>query len=346
MKPANHKIGLFAASFPIMSLLMVPGGAQAQSVTAERLQALAPNEQDLQGFVRVRPAGEAILPEQFSQTSHSWVQPISPATVVEDHIQVEAQKAADAPFWQEGKTCSRVARTLYSENGLYKLDIVITVYDTSATAQEDLDTFVKTCSVPLERGSLTGSRVIGDESWTGLRDPAQRDRFNTLTFRQGRTVVFLQGTSTRLAGRSIYFPAAAMEAVAYQIQLRAAQQPDLTGISVQQANMSVNGHTLPNNALLVAGQTYVPVAEFAKAIGMASHWNNKTGALTFSGPGRKSVALTAGSTAATINGTKASALSVPVLKQNGEPVMTLADLLTVTGGRIVKQNGNTVQVKG
>ena len=137
-----------------------------------------------------------------------------------------------------------------------------------------------------------------------------------------------------------------MEAVAYQIQLRAAQQPELTGVTIQQASMSVNGHALPKNALQLAGQTYVPVAEFAKAMGLTSRWDTKTGALTFSGPGRKSVALTAGSTAATIDGTKAAALSVPVLKQNGEPVMTLADLLAVTGGRIVKQNGNTVQVKG
>jgi len=43
---------------------------------------------------------------------------------------------------------------------------------------------------------------------------------------------------------------------------------------------------------------------------------------------------------------RARVLSVPVLKQNGQAVMTLTDLLAVMGGRIVGKSGNTVQVKG
>lgn len=346
MKPANDKAGLFASLLLTMSLLVLPSGIHAQPVTAERLQALAPDEQDLQGFVRVRPAGEEIPDREFSEESQTWVQPVSVATVIKDKIQINAQKPTSGPLWQPGKTCSRVVRTLYSENGLYRLDMTITVYDTPLDAQEDLVCYKRGLSVPLEKGSLTSPRIIGDESWTDLRSQPQRDRFNTLTFRQGRTVVFLQGTRSRIAAPSINFPPAAVEAVAYQIQLRAAQQPELTGVSVQQAHVDVDGHALPKNALQLAGQTYVPVAEFTKAMGMASHWDTKTGVLTFSGAGHKSVALTAGSTAAMIDGTKAAALSVPVLKQNGEPVMTLADLLAVTGGRIVGHDGNTVQVKG
>ena len=43
-------------------------------------------------------------------------------------------------------------------------------------------------------------------------------------------------------------------------------------------------------------------------------------------------------------GAKAVALKVPVLKENGQPVMTLTDLLTLVGGRVV-QKGDTLQVK-
>ena len=66
-------------------------------------------------------------------------------------------------------------------------------------------------------------------------------------------------------------------------------------------------------------------------MGLTSRWDNKTGALTLSGPRRRTVALTAGSTAATVGGMKAAALAVPVLKDSGEPVMALSDLLRLTG---------------
>ena len=140
-------------------------------------------------------------------------------------------------------------------------------------------------------------------------------------------------------------PDNAIEAIAYQILLRASQQPGLTGVTAEQARMDVNGHTLPKNALKVAGRVYVPVQEFAKAMGLTSGWDSRTGALTLSGAGRRTVALMAGSTAATVGGQKAAALAVPVLKQAGQPVMTLDDLLAVTGGRVESRSGGTVRVK-
>ncbi len=345
MKSSAKRIKLLVFSFFVFGLTSATGFAQTQFVTPEQMQALAPSEQDLQGFVRVRPAGEKILDERFSQETHTWITPVSEAAVVEDQIQIAAQRADNAPFWEEGKTCSRIIRSLYSENGLYALTINITVYDTPSSAKEDLEHLIKDCSNRLEPGSLTSPRQVGDESWTDPRGEPHGDNFETLWFRQGRTLVFIQGTSTRRAARSLVFPAAAVEAVAYQTVLRASQQPELTGVSIQQAHMDVNRHALAKNALRVAGQTYVPVAEFAKAMGMTTQWNTKTGALTLSGAGRKTVALTADSTAASVGGAKA-ALTVPVLKQAGQPVMTLADLLAVTGGRITGHSGNVVQVKG
>ena len=95
----------------------------------------------------------------------------------------------------------------------------------------------------------------------------------------------------------------------------------------------------------MAGHVYVPVGAFAQAMGLMSQFDPKTGALTLSGTGRKTVALTAGSTAATVGGAKVAALSVPVLKQAGQPVMTLDDLLTLTGGKITGRSEGKVQVK-
>ena len=70
-------------------------------------------------------------------------------------------------------------------------------------------------------------------------------------------------------------------------------------------------------------------------MGLTSGWDTKTGALTLSGPRRK-----------TVGGAKVAALAVPVLKDGGQPVMALSDLLRLTGGRITGHAGDTVQVKG
>ncbi len=141
------------------------------------------------------------------------------------------------------------------------------------------------------------------------------------------------------------FPNSAIEAVAYQFLLRASQQPELTGVTAQQAQVAVNGQALPKGALLIGKQVYVPVQAFAKAMGLTSRWDSKTGALTLSGAGRKTVALTAGNTATKRGEIAGASLKVPVLKQAGQPVMTLDDLLTLTGGRVTGHSGNTVQVK-
>ena len=162
-------------------------------------------------------------------------------------------------------------------------------------------------------------------------------------------MAFVSGDLSASAARhqiQAVFPGAAVEAVAYQILLRVSQQTALTGVTAQTAHLAVNGHTLSKSALRLAGQTYVPVTEFARAMGYTSLWNTKTGTLTLSGKGRKTVMLTAGSLAASVGGTASAPLKTPVLKQDGQPVMTLDDLLTVTGGRITGRTGDSVQVKG
>jgi len=190
--------------------------------------------------------------------------------------------------------------------------------------------------------------MIGDESLALV----ENGRIQTLAFRYGSLLALIEGSRSN---RSFMFnraltiqtmPPAAVEAIAYQIVLRASQQAKLISGPAQNTRLAVNGHALPKNVLLVGKQTYVPVREFAKAMGLTSGWDAKTGALTLSGPKRRTVALTAGSTQATVGGARAAALTVPVLKDGGEPVMALSDLLTLTGGRITGQVGNTVQARG
>ena len=330
---------VWVGCFLLLGLMTVAKTTHAQTVTVEQMQLFAPDEQDLQGFTRLRPAG-ALLPKDIFQNGQFVTMP-SPAAQTEDHVQIGAKNADNPPYWQTGRICSRIERTLYSQNGLYELDLTITLYDTAESAQKDLDYSLQSSSSRFERGRFTSIQMIGDESWFLPRN----GKFQTLTFRSGKMVVLAEGSRSRLATPDLEFPSAAVEAVAYQILLRASEQTALTGVSVQNARLAVNGHTLPKNALRVAGRVYVPVQEFAKAMGLTSRWNSKTGALTLTGANRKAIALTAGSTVATVGGAKVSALAVPVLKDGGQPVMTLDDLLTLTGGRITSQAGNTMQVK-
>ncbi len=307
--------------------LTFSGQSAPPMVAPQQLQALLPNESNLQGFTRLRPAGEL------------GTQPLSPATYIEDKTVINS----DATQWLYGwaplpdhpGSFSQIMRSLYSENGSYQITITLNVCGSSEVATDEVTQFLNGCSTRFQKGSFNAQTIsIGDESWV---NPSG---YSTLIFRAGNTVILIDGTRSQLASQVGYdppFPTAAVEAVAYQILLRASQQPELTGVTPEQAQVAVNGHALPKGAMRVAGQTYVPVQAFAKAMGLTTGWNAKTGALTLTGPQQKPIALTAGSTAVTIGGIKAAALQTPVLKQAGEPVMTLADLRTLTGGRVTER---------
>ena len=328
-------------------LLLTAHNAIAQSATVQQLRTLVPYEQDLQGFVCVVPQGEFLLPETWSQGDQKWERLVSPSVPVEDDIALNLDADQLTGFWrpiteQVGKY-SFLRRCLWSTDGAYQLEIRVTLCDSATTAHKELEEICQQSQVSLIQGAFSSSIQLGDESW--VYPPSEE---NVIRGRCGKILFTVAGQPSRAASRSaagIIFPAQAVEAVAYQILLRAAQQPELTGVTPEQASVNINGHALPKSALLVCKQVYVPVAEFAKAMGLTSQWNAKTGALTLSGAGHKTVALTAGSTAAKVGGMAAAALKVPVLKQAGQPLMTLDDLLTLTGGRVTGHSGNTVQVK-
>ena len=323
----------------VCGLFMSLAGGQstcAQGVTQQQLQTLIPDQQDLQGFIRVWPAGEFINPDGSSR-----------AGGIKDQVILDGREDEHHPGWvtlpdQDGRM-SQIKRSLYSESGEFELVMTINICDTPESAQLEVQHFLQVCSARLLQGAFSGASAIGDESWF---NPGG---YSTLIGRSGRMVFLIEASRSSLAsrrGNSPRFPEAAVEAVAYQILLRASQQAKLIGGTAQNTHLAVNGHALPKNALLLGKQTYVPVKEFAKAMGLTSGWDTKTGALTLSGPKHKTVALTAGSTQATVGGAKAAALTVPVLKDGGQPVMALSDLLRLTGGRITGHAGNTVQVRG
>ena len=318
----------------------------AQNMMPTQLRSLVPDEQDLRGFTSIRPAGELPSTSSYSRSQHKWAEPISPTSPLQDEIVVNADASQGQSGWAQllnhsGKF-DQITRSLYDSNSLYQLTMTINVCDSLDMAKDEVYEYLRGCSTRFQPGAFSSSSAIGDESWF---NPSG---YSTLIFRAGKSVVVIAGTKSHTASREgdiPPFPERTVEAVADQILFRSAQQPELTGVSAQEAHVDVNGLALPKNALLIAGQMYVPVTEFAKAMGLTTQWNAKSGALMLSGVGHKTVTLTAGSVIASVNGRASAPLKTPVLKQNGEPVMTLADLLAVTGGRVVGHDGNSVRVK-
>ena len=334
--------------FVLTILVFMPGVAvHSQSVTREQLQTLAPNEQDLQGFIRVLPGSDTL---SLLNNANATAAPQVSAQPVKDTIFLRNDPTS-APYWafvfSETVSVGAIKRLFQSADGTFILDVAVILCDSPEAAHEQLSHLHWTAGM-WKPGRWTGPEMIGDESLALVKN----GRTQTLAFRYGSLLALIEGSRSN---RSFVFnraltiqtiPPAAVEAIAYQIVLRASQQANLTGGPAQNTRLAVNGHALPKSALLVGKQTYVPVREFARAMGLTSGWDAKTGALTLTGAGHKSVALTAGSTAATVGGAKAAALTVPVLKDGGEPVMALSDLLALTGGRVTGRAGNTVQVKG
>ena len=347
MKIRIHRVVLYIA-LGLLSTLAVAKPVPAIQVDASQIGTLLPDWQDLQEFTKASPTGELGKSETFQ--NGRWKSRLAPAVAIPDDIDPDVNLSQRYSLrnreivnpWQGHY--SKLTRTLFSDNGMYRLHMTIWLCDSPQAAQNALEEYHESNEAIYQIGTFTGIPQIGNASWFCKEYLPNK----SLIFLAGKIIVLINGGPSQVANNKASqedFPDVALEAVACQILINASQKPDLTSVLLQQSSISVNGQSIPKNALLVAGRTYVPVTEFAKAMGLTSHWDTKTGALTLSGIGRKTVALTAGSTAATVGGAKAAALVVPVLKQAGQPVMTLDDLLTLTGGKITGRSGNTVQVK-
>ena len=226
--------------------------AHAQDLSLQQLQTLAPDTSDLQGFTHIRPAG----------TNPPRRGRVSPEAVVQDQVWpgVDGSQATD----------TGILRAMWARDGASMLEIRLKVCDTPEAARKEIGSYLQQSSGVFQKGTFSGLETIGDECWAL---PANIYG-STLIFRAGKMFVAVSGSqspgSDRNGGPHFVFPPGAVEAVAYQCLLKASQRSELTGVSSQTAQMTVNGHALPKGALRVAGRVYVPVQAFAKALGLTS----------------------------------------------------------------------------
>lgn len=98
MHLVRTKIVIFANCFFMLNLITATNITQVQAMTAQETQSLASDQQDLQGFTRLRPAG-ALLPKDVPLDGRLVAVP-SPVAQTEDHVQIRADRADNPPYWQ------------------------------------------------------------------------------------------------------------------------------------------------------------------------------------------------------------------------------------------------------
>jgi hypothetical protein len=324
----------FPASGALLFVLLgICSAAAAQNVTKEQLLALVPDEQDLQGFVRISPADERPPAGDLH----------FPAARIEDRIRLnfDLQK-----YWHNNVTGigSYIERGLYSTDSIYYVGFQVVVCDSNDAASRFLAECNRQSSVPWTPGTFSGVPRIGDESWTHINLPGG----HAMMFRFGRAFVRINASLSNVASRNdvkAEFPALAVEAVANMILLRLARHADLTGIPARPLAVAVNGKPLSGAPLGVGDKVFVSVAELAKAAGWKCAWDAKTGGLKLTKAAEKPITLAAGSASAKVaDSTTPVTLKVPVLKESGQPVMELQDLVRLLKGKVVKREGGRLEV--
>lgn len=318
----------FLAGALLLGIVPLGKAAPVQNVTREQLQRFIPNENDLQGFVRLRLA--QALPSQDTTGADS------------DFVEINQ----DASKWSPGRqpapgregTINRILRNFASKDAHYTISVEVRLCDSPKAAADEAMDFQSSAQARYYPGKQFGLSQLGDESWFTN---------GALLFRYGNLMGFVSGDQSFpgvVSSKVPRLPASALVAVAYQICLRASQQARLTGVSTQAARLAVNGKPVSGSPLQVGKQVYVPVVEFARAMGLQSQWNDKTGALTLSGPNQQTISVTAASTSAKVGQTSVT-LKTPVLKEANQPVMALDDLLTLVKGKVISRKGGAIEVK-
>lgn len=223
-------------------LIGLPSAAHAQSVTAKQLKVVLPDETTFTGLTRLRPAGENYLLPVFSQEQDKWIQPISPAVLLQDHISLGTDTAKTFDALSGDKlVLGRINRQLYSLDGGYSVTMTADVFATTADAMTETIAFGRGCSSPFVFGRPSqpaqfdphtysflgrpaGSVAFGDESYYNV------NKHSTMLLRVGRMLVLIDGN---LAGHTSTFgktaePLAAMiEKIAADIVKRASVLPGL-----------------------------------------------------------------------------------------------------------------------
>ena len=136
----------------------------------------------------------------------------------------------------------------------------------------------------------------------------------------------------RLAGVNDLYPLALSQAAAHAFVVRASRIPEVSDVKSQPAPVEANGKRLPEDAAtLVCGQVYVRPLALAAALGWNSEWDADKGVLTLrhpQWPAAKKLVLPA------VPGQVEEPVTVPLWIDQGQPLMTLADLTQAMGGRL------------
>ena len=244
--------------------------AHAEGLTRKQLQSLIPDENDLQGFVRVLPGSDT---PSLLKNGNAAAAPQVAAQPVTDAIFLRNDPAGFFPWFStfsETVSVGAIKRLFQSADGTFDLDIEVVLCDSPEAAHAQLSHLHWTAGMWVP-GGLTGPRIIGDESLALVKN----GRTKTLAFRYGSLLAVIEGDRSN---RSFMFnraltvqtiPPAAVEAVAYLILLRASWQAGLVGVPARDVRLLGDGHAPPKESLMVGKQIYFPAREFTKAINSA-----------------------------------------------------------------------------
>lgn len=306
-----------AAGFAVLG-----DAAQAQDVTREQLEALILGEADLQGFARAlttdgvwRKGESNFLAEKVSLNRD--------LATLYPGLEGPGRRGVVSSFW----------RGMESDQSYHYFTMIVRLCDTAETAVEQLQYRRSQTSGILERGALTNSTEIGDLSYA-----SGNERFKTIICQFGKVMADIHvgvspdGMSKKVAE----FPPEAVEALAHLLLLRAARQPELTGVEARKPTVTVNGRAMPaGKCVRVGKRVYVPVSAFAPLAGAQARWDATTGELHLVRGGLWRTLRFGDGKAKTPQGASAP-LKVPLLKDGGEPVLLLDDLVMLLNGRVTQ----------
>ncbi|NLC58548.1 MAG: hypothetical protein GX774_17080 [Armatimonadetes bacterium] len=279
--------------------------AEPVQLTKQHVQTLLPQDAELPGFTPV-------LFPMFSP--HLPVHPLPGA-------EVEGLEARTLDASLHG-VVTRIDRGW--ENGPFELRLSARIWDSEATARAEVDYCRRTSSVVMDPGGPMGP--VGDWSWS-LEGSifVQAGRFSGVVI-GGLT------REARRAGERAVFPPALRQALAHAFVVRASRIPEVSEVKSQAATVEANSKRLPQGAAtLVCGQVYVRPLALAAALGWQSEWDAERGVLTLrhpQWPATKKLVLPA------VPGQVEESVTVPLWIDQGQPLMTLADLAQAIGGRL------------
>jgi hypothetical protein len=198
------------------------------------------------------------------------------------------------------------------------------------------------------------SALIWEERGTsGL--PAPTGWLRHLTDRNGSAVLWTAGLSvvraaaniTRTAkreNRALPAPAPLPEALLRMTLLRLARKLEVSGLQSVQVPVRVNGSQVTEKALAVGDMAFIAVEPFARATGRRYAWSRDRRELTLGGMGQPAAVVKLRAFEATPVSGETVRLRWQLVTEDGRPIMCVADLARVLGGRAETATDGSINV--